>query len=345
MVSWAWSGSIMLAACCVQMECGSPDKDSPSSVFCFSVVMPFGYEPELLAAQVQGSQGLFGCDAFQIFSNASFDASGSLSFRGAMNITDLEGPLDSPLGARYNSYLNAPTLAKAWEHIFSEGKYKLYDWVIKLDTDAVAFPGRSRQITSSSCREDPCEPLALKTCTPDSMVPGPMQAFSRAAVEQMALSGFAICREQLDLEKLEEDVFMSQCLDLLHIERRYNSRALQNMDCGYEDWEQGLLMATHLHKFLVCDCCHAVFHPFKSPEDWQSCRYWAHNAKLSGRVRLYGSITLVCAFIGIVCFARARLNKRSLIRARSYLRSLDCEPEPDVMENITIEHANGIAVE
>lgn len=318
------------------MKCGSPDQDSPSSVFCFSVAMPFGYEPELLAAQVQGSQGLFGCDALQIFSNASFP--------GAMDFTVLEGPIESPLGGRYDSYLNAPTLAKAWEHIFSEGTFKLHDWVIKLDTDAVAFPERMRQVASSSCREDPCEPLALNTCTPDSMVPGPMQAFSRAAVEQMA-SGFATCREQLDIEKLEEDRFMSQCLDLLNIERRYNSRALQNMDCGFEDWEQGLLRATRLNTFFICDCCHAVFHPFKTPEDWQSCRYWAHNAKLSARVRFYGSITLVCAFIAIVCRARASLQKRSMTQARGLLRSLDCEPEPDVMETIAIEHGDGMAVE
>jgi len=326
MVSWRWSWSIMSAACLVELQ-GTEGK--PSSVFCFTVSMPFGYEPSMLAAQAAKGHGVFECDAFQIFSNASFPKS-------SLVVTALDGPLESPRGGQWNSWLNAPTLAMAWERIFSEGKFRQYDWVVKLDADAVSFPGRMSQTFPASCREDPCESIALNTCEHDSMVPGPLQALSRSAVEDMA-SGFATCRSKLDVHNLEEDRFISKCLDLLDVPRRYNSNALLNMDCGFGDWLQGLLMSfSHLSAFLLCDCCHASFHPFKTEERWRYCHYWAHNAILTSEMRVVGLLCFIATCISFACACSARhfLSSRFHRQTREFpIRRLSVQSEKQLSDD------------
>ena len=110
------------------------------SVLCWAMSLPFGYEPELLAAQAQKHLSTFACDDFLVFSDATFpNTSSALK---AVNIEVLEGPLTSPRGGDTNSYLNAPIFAKAWNQLFVDTRYKKFDWDVKVDADAVLFPDR-----------------------------------------------------------------------------------------------------------------------------------------------------------------------------------------------------------
>jgi hypothetical protein len=211
--------------------------------------------------------------------------------------------------------LNAPTFAKAWNRIFVDARVKKFDWVVKVDADVVLFPDRLRHVLSSTCKEDPCEAVALNTCglvwgPATSMVPGPIQALSRAAVQRMA-DGVEQCHA-LDIMRSEEDVYLSRCLDLLNVRRAFPKvLPVMNLDCGSgipaaRFWKlyDGVkaLENSRISAFFTCDCCHAAYQPFKTQEVWSHCHYWAHDAYLYGWQR--GSLILLA--VGVFVYACVR---------------------------------------
>jgi len=249
----------------------------------------------------------FACDDFMVFSDATFpNTSSALK---AVKIEVLEGPLTSPRGGDTNSYLNAPTFAKAWHRIFVDARFNTFDWVVKVDVDAVLFPERLRYVLSSACQEDPCEAVALNICgnwwgSATSMVPGPIQAVSRAAVQRMA-AGVERCHA-LGTARSEEDIYLSRCLDLLSV-RRASPKVLpvMNLECGSgvaaaRFWKLydavKVLEDSLIAVIFVCDCCHAAYHPFKTQEMWSLCHYWAHDAYLHGWQR----VCLILVAIGVL---------------------------------------------
>merc|ERR1719245_2649979 len=46
-------------------------KEKGPSLYCFSLVLPFGYEPKLMKAQKNKKVGIFACEEWTVFSNAT----------------------------------------------------------------------------------------------------------------------------------------------------------------------------------------------------------------------------------------------------------------------------------
>lgn len=114
------------------------------SLFCFSLMLPFGYEPGLLRSQLQKGVGIFECDEFVVFSNSTV----VLSEWGTQRVLTLPipGDLSVKYGGKWNTALNTDIFISVWNAVSLLGRYQYHDWSVKVDPDAVFFPDRLREM-------------------------------------------------------------------------------------------------------------------------------------------------------------------------------------------------------
>lgn len=115
--------------------------DSRPLLYCFTLVLPFGYEPGLLAKQKERAVGIFACDGYDVFSNTSqlLDDTGS-PFPVAVKTVDCS--LSVPYGGKWHTALNTGVFNRLWEEVVQQGTYLNFDWIVKADADTVFFPDR-----------------------------------------------------------------------------------------------------------------------------------------------------------------------------------------------------------
>lgn len=114
------------------------------SLFCFSLMMPFGYEPALLEAQQDKLIGIFDCDEYSVFSNMTDTLSDDSSLKEKVEI--LPASLAVVYGGRWNTALNTDIFNRVWLQIVKLGRYRFHDWSVKADPDCVFFPGRLKEL-------------------------------------------------------------------------------------------------------------------------------------------------------------------------------------------------------
>jgi len=118
------------------------DKPEALTLFCYVLIMPSGYEPDLVKAQVTQAAGVFACDGFVVFSNASL-ALGPLNKTGAeVSTVIVPGSLAVPYGGKWYTALNTGIFLRVWRAVVEHGGYLQHDWVVKADADCVFFPSR-----------------------------------------------------------------------------------------------------------------------------------------------------------------------------------------------------------
>jgi len=125
----------------------STANNSGPSLYCFSLMMPFGYEPSLLATQRMRGIGIFSCDEATVFSNLTQLVTGEPS---PVPIQLVEGSLAVAYGGRWGTALNTGVFNRLWTEVIRQGRYRHHDWVVKVDPDAVFFPERLRQMLALS---------------------------------------------------------------------------------------------------------------------------------------------------------------------------------------------------
>lgn len=282
-------------------------------IFCFSMAMPFSGEPDLLAKQYELGSGLFSCDGYKIFSNASFPVK---RFSAAPEVVALNSTLQSVKGGKWNTWLNWPSFFKAWHNIVEEGTYKQYDWIVKLDPDAVFFPERFRQLSTTMCQQDPCEPLWVANCGPELV--GSIEVFSKAAIEKYA-ANFQSCKGVVD----QEDQHIQHCMEKLGVASVAKSTLIADWACGsVKKWG-----FTNLLKLLpmplamsFCDADRVAYHPLKTPGKWFWCWWWAKGAVLSVQQREQVALIIILScMICCLCAARFMVGR---------LRATGKEPPP-----------------
>mmetsp|Transcript_48866 Transcript_48866/g.111304 ORF Transcript_48866/g.111304 Transcript_48866/m.111304 type:complete len:741 (+) Transcript_48866:126-2348(+) len=117
------------------------------SLYCFSLTMPFGYEPQLLKSQLDKGVGIFACDEYVVFSNSSTLLEGDhKGDKLPVDVSLLRFSLSVPYGGRWHTALNTEVFNKIWVQVVKLGAYARHDWVVKADPDTVLFPDRLRQL-------------------------------------------------------------------------------------------------------------------------------------------------------------------------------------------------------
>merc|ERR1712061_40350 len=110
------------------------------SLFCFSLMLPWGYEPSLLRIQLKERMSIFDCDETAVYSNKVIH----LGFNVETNVVDKN--LHSPIGGEFHTALNTPIFIAVWKQLIKDGRFRYHGWTVKTDPDAVFLPSRLRRV-------------------------------------------------------------------------------------------------------------------------------------------------------------------------------------------------------
>jgi len=110
------------------------------SLYCYSLMLPFGYEPKLLLSHQKKKVGIFACNDWGIFSNSTVLLDTKKPSPVKVNLLNFS--LAVPYGGKWHTALNTGVFNKVWAEIVRRGEYLQHDWVVKADPDSVLFPDR-----------------------------------------------------------------------------------------------------------------------------------------------------------------------------------------------------------
>jgi len=201
---------------------------------------------EIMKMQSEQKAGIYGCDAQEVLGDD-------------LSVVDTHIDLVKAGTSKDNTSANVGTFLNAWRTVGRGGRYKDYDFTIKVDPDTVLVAHRLR-LRLDGLRGNKFIPNCdLRDRWPDSpdypMMLGSIEILSREAVGTF-LAGEERCQRELPWQELGEDLFLHKCLALLGAEQAGDWSLLQDANCRGVDCR-------------AFDS--AAFHPFKSAEEWLDC--------------------------------------------------------------------------
>jgi hypothetical protein len=210
----------------------APEEARGTSLFCLMGVLPGSNEEQLrdIAAAKNGS--IFGCDESAVFDTwqAEFVHEGG-----------------------WNSVANTDVFKSVWNEVKKDGRYKKYDWTVKVDADSVFFPDRLKWHLQNM-NPPKKTPIYVKNCNGGFGFYGAIEVFSREALDELFWNGNVDnCAESVQGHS-GEDQYLKECMDMIGVGFMQNSDVLNTAgatSCGDPN--------------RVC------FHPFKSTWAWEGC--------------------------------------------------------------------------
>lgn len=219
-----------------------------NSLWCFSLMLPWGAEPPLLRMQLAEHQSIFACDESAVYSNPAIDLGGGVKTK----VVPVD--LHCPVGGAFHTVLNTPVFKALWDQVINDARYELYDWTVKVDPDAVFIPWRLTDIVwqPEHRKAQKGKGVFFQNCK--GAFHGPVEILSRKAVETYK-TGNKNCPWHD-----QEDWYLSGCLISLGVQPHRVNTLLADVACGNRD--------------LTCTKPKAAFHPFKAPLHYRRC--WAN---------------------------------------------------------------------
>lgn len=221
-------------------------------LFCFSLARSGGEDFRLTDGQIKQGVGIASCDEFMVFSDKR------VSLSSGSYTVPLESFEDSP--KPFNKASTA-THYQAWQAIFDHYIWREYDWIAKVDPQALFFPNQLKfnlmknagEWRAFNAHDD--KGVYLRTCLSGRLwMTGALQVFSsKAAVI------FSFQRGRCSSwGTLPEDLWLQSCVNSLGI-HGIAMPILQDVDCGSD-----LVMSSN-------NFTYTAFHPLASLHDMQDC--------------------------------------------------------------------------
>lgn len=226
-----------------------------TSLYCFSLVVPWTYEPAMIRMQWELRASIFECDEMAAYSNKEWEVAPGVKTRV------VNSNLQCEQGGEFGTALNTAIFMAVWDAVLHDGRFSKHAWTVKVDPDAVFFPNRMRAIVPS--HPDLPYGVYLNNCRRG--MHGPIEVYSRNAVNAWA-AGRNTCVDHFNEAcrgdcKWGEDMFIDQCLDkVLHVSRQFESRLLVEDHC---DPPPGWQTCT--------DPSYVSYHPFKTDGTYKEC--------------------------------------------------------------------------
>lgn len=250
---------------------GDPATDS---LFCFALAASIDEEMPLLQFQYREKASLFACDSQAIYSQELFELAPGINTTGiGVNTT-------CQMGGPFWTCLNSWIFIEVWKNVISDGRFKLHDWTVKLDPDAVFFPRRA--IAALRGVADPQNGVYIINCKQGAGygLHGPTEVFSRNAVQTYA-DGWEQCVKgphRLHFGLWGEDFFIDECLKKLGVSRREDGNFLSEPHCDAPG-TSGTFKGKGNDAWKSCENAQYVaFHPFKTESKYRDCLTNAGNA-------------------------------------------------------------------
>lgn len=257
------------------------------SLWCFALMLPWGYEPALLTAQRNAGIGIFACNAYDVLSNSTFvvhDNNNSNTLLKKATPWEIEGSKqrekknakEGPLvthsiggdlfvrfGGKWHTAMNTDIFIRVWDLVIKLGTFREHAWTVKADPDSVFFPARLRQMVV----DEPSGPIYLNNCK--FGLHGPVEVMSKEAL-QLYHEKSGHCEDirdaGMDMSKDQSDA------DHAYGEDEYIHRCFDKIGVGRVD-ELGLLLSETAcnQKTVPCDEGKVSFHPFKTMQEYFDC--------------------------------------------------------------------------
>lgn len=228
----------------------SSTTEAPLTMLCFMVMIPTGYEPDLVRMQFSSQTGIFACDEWAVYTNEHLNLNGLVP-------TQVNIDLHSELRGKFHTFYNTAIFIGIWQQVILEARYLVHEFTVKADPDAVILPVTLRKLLRLYVddgrleRAEAGNGMFLNNCK--FGMHGPMEVASRMALSAYA-AGSASCARPP-----QEDVYLQKCLVSLGVKQ-------------YDDFR--LMVEDHCDPPIGWDECksgHAVFHPFKDVEGFRTC--------------------------------------------------------------------------
>jgi len=227
------------------------------SMYCFALMVPGGYEEDLLSWQHEHKAGIFGCDKAAVFSNKE------LTVAPGVVTNVVNSTLKCAYGGDSQSALNAWIFIEVWRKVIDVGDYKNYNWVVKVDPDAVFFADRLTKRLSLHAGAG-----YINNCKYG--MHGPIEVFSSRAIDTLeedyhkSWDGKAPkkCVTGQHFGQWGEDMFMDQCLDkILKVSPRpLDDKLMCESHCECRSW------------YWCNESPDMVsYHPFKTVDSYKNC--------------------------------------------------------------------------
>lgn len=258
----------------------SPSSQATATLFCWVMVLAGSVEPWLVAVQMRRNTGVFGCNAYSVFSDDEVDMGrgpGGEWFKPVV----LRGPKawKGPVpGSSEEAWHNTVVFERAWKRIYQDGLYSTADWSVKVDPDTAFLPGiLQKQIverynsTEFMKKLDPTMPTYLLNCKQWYSFQGPLEILSASAADKF-FGGIDECKAGLSWNDWGEDWFVEHCVNFLGLQKREGFGLLDDMYCESEYRGKG---HTYLQEFLdngpTCNDGRPAYHPYKTVSDMSRC--------------------------------------------------------------------------
>jgi len=238
------------------------------SLFCFSVIRLCAekncYELSLMNRIYElgpDSAGIFGCDDWNVFANEPAKV-------GGRDATQIKGNISVGI-SKDGTAANTELFMAVWELVIDDGRFRMHDWTVKMDPDAVLLPWKlGDHLAPHTNNGEHDGRLYVVNCNawPDSdsfpMMYGSVEIFSKGAMTAYAANMQARCADYFQWEDWGEDYFITRCMDQLDVGRLDMFDLVGDNVCvgpgqgGTGDCSEGE---------------RAAFHPFKDIEVWTNC--------------------------------------------------------------------------
>lgn len=228
-------------------------QEAGTSLYCFSVVSKhiykgIAYERNLINMHKTRGLGIFACDASDVY-----DAP---VLKGGVTL--------------WGSFSNTNIFLEIWQEVQKKGAYKMHDWTIKMDPDAVLLPDRLRQ-KLVKLRPPSKTALYLKNTWFKFGFMGSCEVFSKEAVSTFVKHSKE-CAKNLGVDG-GEDFWTMQCLNALGVPHM-TEKTLLNDKYSQGDAACQKTLSCNIDWSTVDPCGDkeaAAFHPYKSEQIWLDC--------------------------------------------------------------------------
>ncbi len=192
----------------------SPRAVARVSLYCFMVCRP--EEESLLRAHLELGT-LHNCDAFDVFSNTT-NFPHSLP-DGLSMVAAVDGSMDVKKGGPYHTSLNSKIFQQVWRAVFLLGRYRSFDWVVKVDPDTLFFPDSVRLRLEGLRPQVQGHHHKIILLNAGGHVHGPLIVVSQAAAGAYAADP-ARCETEVDITEKSEDWYFHSCMNILRVAAR-----------------------------------------------------------------------------------------------------------------------------
>jgi hypothetical protein len=213
-------------------------------------------EEDLIRYQFERRANIFACNEYAVVSTKAIEigtTNGTSVLTWVNQAPTVTMGKYGVNGQKTDSFLNTETFLLAWDTLMNSGKLWPFDFVAKVDPDAVFFPDRLRK----HMEEHVGESVYVPNCGKFGGRPllyGSLEVFSVPALRTYQ-SRVQDCKA-LPWKGWGEDYYMQHCMDFLGVQMASDFEQVGDERClaaPCSDWTK------------------VAYHDFKKPADWRKC--------------------------------------------------------------------------